>query len=138
MSQLGQHLSEVIRIKKSTHSIALGFSIGTFISILPTPGFSILIGLLILLIFKKVNKIAMLAAFVIWNPLVQAPIYLLSYKLGDLLLGAYPVVEYQLPFWYTVYHFSRRFFVGNLIIGVCLAITSYFLVKQLAQFYQRK
>lgn len=37
------HFHEALRIKKSPHSIALGFGIGTFIGILPTPGFGVLL-----------------------------------------------------------------------------------------------
>ena len=51
--KIREHFSEVIKIKRSPHSIALGFAVGTFLAILPTPGFSILLGLLIVLIYQK-------------------------------------------------------------------------------------
>jgi len=50
-------LREFVGIKKSAHSIALGFAIGTFIGIMPTPGFGVLFALLVVLFYKEVNKI---------------------------------------------------------------------------------
>ena len=38
--RIKHHFAEVIRLKTSGHAIALGFAVGSFISILPTPGFS--------------------------------------------------------------------------------------------------
>lgn len=45
-TKIKEHFQEIIRTKPSPHAIALGFTIGTFISILPTPGLNFALGLL--------------------------------------------------------------------------------------------
>ncbi len=136
--KLKHHFHEVMMTKKSEHSIALGFTIGTFISILPTPGFNILLGLLVVLIYKKVNKFSLFIAMAVWNTLTLIPIYWLSYKIGDLLFGSVPVVKYNIVILDQIYNFSRRFLVGNFILAVVISPLSYFIVKGLIRLYRRR
>ena len=132
------HLHEIIRTKKSAHSIALGFAIGTFISILPTPGFNILLGLLVIFLFKKVNKYSLFGSMAFWNPITLAPIYLLSYKIGDMLFGSTSVIKYNVIILNQIYNFSRRFLVGNFIAALAVSIISYFIVKKIVKLYKMK
>ena len=129
--KIAEHFQEVIRTKKSPHSIALGFAIGTLIGILPTPGFNILLGMLVILVFRKVNKFSLFGALAFWNPLVLTPVYFLSYKIGDLILGSVPVIEYELTILEQIYYFSRRFLVGNAIVAFCFSMSSYFLIRKI-------
>jgi uncharacterized protein len=132
------HFKEVIRSKTSSHSIALGFSIGTFIGILPTPGFNILLGMLVILILKKISKFSLIGAMVLWNPLTLAPIYFLSLKIGNFLFGDMPIVKYDLLILDQIYHFSRRFLVGNILIAVAASLLSYFIVKKIVDLHRKK
>ncbi|MBA3064624.1 DUF2062 domain-containing protein, partial [Candidatus Woesearchaeota archaeon] len=68
IKKIKEHLSEIIRIKTSPHSIALGFAIGTFIAILPTLGFTYLIAIIVMLVYAKESKIALFGALLLWNP----------------------------------------------------------------------
>ena len=56
---LRRHFIEVLRAKTSGHSVAFGFALGSFIAISPTPGFSILLGIAMVAIFKKLNKLSL-------------------------------------------------------------------------------
>ena len=132
------HFHEVIRVKKSPHSIALGFSIGTLIAILPTFGLGALIGIIVILIFEKVNKFSLFIAFAVWNMLTLMPIYLLSYKIGEILFGTIPVYKFKIVLLNQAYNFTRRFLVGNFILAIVISVLSYFFVKKLAQVYQKK
>jgi len=136
--RLKEHFKEVIRIKKSPKSIALGFALGTLIAILPTFGLGIFIGLLIILIFKKINKISMIVAFAVWNPFVLAPMAALSYYLGDLILGSAPIVEYELTFMQNFFIYTRRFLLGNFILSTAISTISYFLVYYFTKKYQKR
>jgi uncharacterized protein len=127
--KIKHHFHEVIRTKKSPHSIALGFAIGTFIGILPTPGLNILFGLIIILIFEKVNKFTLFFAIFFWNTLTLAPVHYLSFKIGVLLFGSAQVVKSDFVMLDFLYTFARRYLVGNLILAVTLSIASYFIVK---------
>jgi len=136
--KLKKHLEEVVRIKTSPHSIASGFALGTAIAVLPTFGLGVFIGLLFLLIFKKVSKVSMLIAFAIWNPLVLFSLYGLSYKIGDLILGDLPVKTYKFWLWNQLFNYSRRFLIGNLISTILITTASYILIYFLAKKYQKK
>ncbi|MBU0979625.1 MAG: DUF2062 domain-containing protein [Nanoarchaeota archaeon] len=138
IERLKWHFHEVLKTKKSAHSIALGFAIGTFIAVLPTFGFGLLVGFLIILIFKRVNKFSLIGAFIIWNPLTLALLYYLSYELGNLLFGPKPLVNIDLTIFEQAYHFTLRFLVGNAILAVIFAVTSYFLVRKIVMSYQKR
>jgi len=136
--KIKKHFHEIMKVKHSDHSIALGFAIGTFISILPTPGLSILLGLLVVLIFKKVNKFSLFIGLIVWNTFTLIPIYWMSYKIGDLLFGSVPVVKYNIVLLDNIYNFSRRFIVGNFILALIISPLSYFITKKLVKLYRKK
>lgn len=132
------HFKEVMHIKTSPNSIALGFAIGALIAVLPTFGFGLLIGLLVILLFKKINKFSMIIAFAVFNPLILIPLYMLSYKIGYILFGNVPIIRYDVVLLDQIYHFSRRFLIGNLMLAVIIAIMCYFLIRWLVWLYRRK
>lgn len=127
------HLAEVLKTKTSPHSIALGFAYGTFIGIMPTPGFGILLGLVTVLVFKNVSKLSLFLALAIWNPLVLIPISTLGYRIGGLILGPVPDVEYRVRMVNQAYNFTARLLIGNLTIATILSVLSYFTVKKIAE-----
>ena len=133
-----EHLRNVIETKHSPHSIALGFSIGTFIGILPTHGFSLIIAFLIVLIYEKINKYSLFGAIIFWNPIVQAPVYFMSFLIGNVLFGTSPVIKYNIQILNIAYHFTRRYLIGNIILAVTLSILSYFIVKRITIKFQDK
>ena len=128
----------IFSAKKSEHSIALGFAIGTFFCILPTLGFTIWLFIVMSLIFKRVNKLALFGSLVVWNPLLLFPIYYFAYKLGNLIYGATPVVNYNVVFTYHIYNFSRRFLIGSVILAVTISIPIYFLTRFLMKKYKKQ
>ncbi len=67
-ADLQNHFQEILKVQKSPHSIAMGFSLGTLIGIFPTPGLSYLFGFILLIFFPNISKISMIFAFIIWNP----------------------------------------------------------------------
>lgn len=107
------------------HDIASGFAIGTFIALLPTFGFSILLVFAFLAIFPSINRPAALLSLAIWNPFIQVPIYTLSYQIGDMLFGSLPVLSYEFELLNQIYSFTRRFLIGHLLVATILTILSY-------------
>ncbi|MBU0535600.1 MAG: DUF2062 domain-containing protein [Nanoarchaeota archaeon] len=132
------HFHEVIKTKTDPHSIAIGFAIGTFISTLPTPGFNILLGVLVILIYERVSKIALFGSMAVWNPLTTPAVYYLSYRIGDMIFSDLPVTEIKLSLAGILLQNSRRFFVGNVILALSLSILSYFAVRKIAEIYQKR
>jgi len=136
--KIKKHFHEVMKEQKSSHSIAFGFAIGTFITILPTPGFNILMAFLIALVYEKVNKISLFFSLAIWNPFTLIPMYALSLKIGNLLFGPLAVVEYDLSFFDMVFNYSRRFLIGNVILATFTALASYFIIKDMVRIHRKK
>ncbi len=122
------HFREVAKTKTTTNSIAWGAALGTFISILPTPGFSVLIGLILVLIFSRINKFAIFIAMAVWNPLVTTPLYFLSYRIGDSIFKGVPADNLDLVFLDQAFNFTRRFLLGNLILAISLSILTFCIV----------
>jgi len=134
---LKQHITDVLRTKTSPHSIGLGFAIGTFIGVLVTFGVDVVLGSIVVVLYKKVNKFALFGALVFWNPAVMVPVYATSYAVGNFLLGATPT-EKSVGALYQLYGVVLKFAVGNIILAVVIAIASYFLVRGIASAYQNR
>lgn len=132
-----KHFQNVLKIKASPHSIGLGFAIGSFISILPTPGFSFLVALLLIFLFKGINKFALFAGLLFWNPLVSLPIYYLSYKIGDLLFQNVPVLIYELSLFDQIFIFARRYLIGNFILAITCSTLSYLIIKAIFKKFRK-
>jgi uncharacterized protein len=136
--KLREHFREVIEVKTTPHGIALGFAIGTVIAVLPTFGLGALVGLLIVLIFKRISKISLFLAFAFWNPLILIPLTGLSYFIGNFLLQGEPVIKFKIEIINYAFIYTRRFLVGNLIVSTTAAILSYFIVLFLVKKYKKK
>lgn len=134
--KIKKHFQEVIATKTSSHHIALGFAIGTFIAILPTPGFNLILCFLITLVFKKVNKYSLFLAILVWNPIVQLPIYYLNYSLGEMIFRSADVITVDVTLANAIYHYTRRYIVGSAITATFLAITSYFAAYFVSKHYK--
>jgi len=129
---------EVLRSGGSPHSIALGFAIGSFIAIMPTPGFNLLLGLLIAVVFRKVNRISLFAAIFFWNPLFTASLIPPSLKIGGFLFSNTPSVDVDITLFSRIFHFTQKFLVGISILALLLSVASYAAIRLLAEAYVRK
>jgi uncharacterized protein len=133
-----KYFKDLFEIKKSPHSIALGFAIGTLIALLPTFGLGILVGLGILLIFKNISKISMLISFAFWNPFLLIPMFGLSYKIGDWVMKDLPIKDYEFSILTDILAYSRNFIIGNLILAISVSTLSYLIILYFTILYQRK
>lgn len=115
------------------HEVALGFALGSFIALLPTFGFSALLGILLMMVFPRLNRPAVFLALALWNPLVQIPIYALSFGIGSELFGNAPVIKYQVEILNQLYTFTRRFLVGHLLLTAAVTVITYVVVWVLSR-----
>lgn len=132
-----KQVKEILKSNSSPESIAMGFSLGTLIAILPTPGFGVFIALFIALFFKKLNKLGIMVSFTVWNPILVAPLYWLSYEIGDAFFRPDPSIKFDLALFDQLYHYSGKFIFGNALIAILLSCISYFAVYLIAQRYLR-
>jgi len=136
--KMKKYFWEVMRTKDSPKSIAAGFAIGTAIAILPTFGLGAFIGLLVIFLFKKVSKVSLFSAFIVWNPAILIVLAGLSYKIGSIILKDMPLTYFKLGILNTFYLYSGRFIVGNIILVLFFSTLSYFVVYFLSKKYQKE
>lgn len=136
--RLKRFLVEISTSKVSTHNLAFGFALGSFIAILPTPGFGILICIVLIYLFKRINATSILFPFAVWNPLVLAPLYILSYKIGDWIFVAKATVESDYTYINKIILFCQTYLVGNVIIAVLLSSISYFVIFHITELYKQR
>jgi len=136
--KIKKHLKEVIDLRTSPNEIALGFAVGTAIAILPTFGLGILIGIALIFIFPKINKISMLISFAFWNPLLLIATSALSFTIGNFLFPNLPLVKFRFEILNQIFVYTRKFLIGNLIVTAVFTIVSYFIVYYLVKSYYKR
>ena len=135
--KIKNYFKEVLEIKATPKEIAIGFTIGTAIAILPTFGLGPFIALLIFLIFRRISKISLLFSFVVWNPFILISLYPLEYYIGDLLVGNVQT-KFKLEILNQIFVYSARYLIGNIILTIVLCITSYFVIYYLIKKFHKK
>lgn len=129
--KLKRYTIAVLNSDKSDVSIALSYSFGTLVALLPTPGFSTAIGIGFITVFKQLNKMAVLLSMLVWNAITIIPIYWLSYRIGSRISSSLPDVDVQNEIIRQVLLFFKQFALGNLALTIPIAIGSYFLAIML-------
>jgi hypothetical protein len=137
-NKLKKHLDEVLKVKTSPHSIAMGFALGTIIVILPTFGLGIFIGLFLLLFLKRVSKVSMFVSFAFWNPIVLALLYPLEYSIGNFLLPNSPIIKFKLEIFNQLFLYTRGYLVGTFILAIFAGIFFYIFLLIISTKYQNK
>jgi uncharacterized protein (DUF2062 family) len=127
--KLRRRVSLFFNTNASPEAMARSFALGTLISVLPTPGFNIALAALLATKFKQLNKASLLAAVGVWNGFVVAPLYALSYQIGELLFGVMPNGLMGVPLQVAVMSLLKGFLVGNVLIALVITAVSYIIVK---------
>ena len=118
-------------------SVALGFALGSFIAILPTPGFGAFLALSLTLVFKNINRLAVIVSITIWNPLLLIPLYYLSYLLGSVLLARPINLQEEISLYEMLSQYTYAFLAGNIILAVIITLISYTGIFHLMTAYTR-
>ena len=119
----------IVEAEASPHALALAFSLGTLISLLPTPGLNLALIALLTAVFKRIHKGALVASMGVWNIFVITPMYVLGHQVGTVLVGDTAVLP-PLPFADgRLSNLGAAFFVGNLIVAVAVTAVSYLTIR---------
>ncbi len=127
---------KLARDRASVHEIALGASIGTFISVFPTFGLGTLL-VLLLYRFLKFNLVAALAMSVISNPFTSPFFMVLSFKIGSLILNTN--VQFSIKNWKD--NLSETGIIilwGSLLVSGVMGLLAYFITKIIVEKYRNK
>lgn len=121
--------------KHTLREIARSFTLGTFILMLPMLGVGLLLCWAIIYVFDRVSQLALLAAAVMFNPVVKSGIYVASFALGMLLLGPIEGISMTDVSLNAGTENIVQFLIGNVILVILTTIVSYVVVHRLAMRY---
>lgn len=131
-SRLQSGFKKIVQIEDNPQSIAKGFALGSFIGMMPIPGFQMLVSLGIATLFRINKKSACIAVFNT-NIVTGAFVFAFNYWLGKKLLGIQS--NYQLPekiglsFIQNIFSAGLDVFtaltVGGIITGTIAALAAY-------------
>lgn len=143
-SIIGRLYERFIMIRGEPREVALGFALGIFVGMTPTVGVQTPIAIFIAALFKW-SKLS--AAIGVWisNPLTVPLIYGVTYITGAKLLSLDPVFDMPLsPTWSTLKVMLQKapqaigaMMVGGALLGIPLAIASYYLSYAAVDKYQK-
>ena len=120
-------LCNIVEVEASPHALALAFSLGTLISLLPTPGLNLALIALLTAVFKRIHKGALAASMGVWNVFIITPMYALGHQVGTVLVGDTAVLPPP-PFG-RLSNLGAAFFVGNFIVAVAVTAVSYLTIR---------
>jgi uncharacterized protein (DUF2062 family) len=135
-------LSQILRVDDTPHRLALTFAIGVFFGISPFIGLHTILALAVAWIFR-LNKVVILGGAFINNPWSVIPIYTFSTWIGTVLLGTdlgiTDVDWHKVTLGTFVNDLGQLiipFIVGTTVVGICLAVVSYIVVRNTAESYR--
>lgn len=145
-------LHRLSRIASTPHAIGLGFAVGVFTAFSPLVGLHIVIAALLALALRA-SVIASAVGTLVGNPLTFPLIWAVSYKAGALLLGAdmKSNVEIAMPdatlahpslfldaLWRNVEPVFLPLTFGGTLLGIAVAVLSYFAVRNMVNRFQAR
>lgn len=133
-----QRLVEAFVEEYTTREVAASFSVGVFITALPTLGTGLLLFVVLGYLFSRLSKIAMFASVIPLNPVVKWGFYATSFSLGTLILGPVPGVSFEGVSLSAGPGILVRLWLGNLILAtVCAAVAYVLAFRLITEFRQR-
>lgn len=120
----------------SPDDVARSFSAGTFITMLPTLGTGLVLFVVLAYAFSWVNKVALFASVLVFNPVVKWGVYAASFSLGVLLLGPVEGVSVTGVSLGDGGAILTRLLVGNFILAVVATVIAYGVAYRLAVAYE--
>lgn len=133
-----ERLLEAFVGEYTPREVALSFSLGVFITALPTLGTGLLLFVMFGYLFGRLSKIAMLASVIPLNPVVKWGFYAASFSLGTLLLGPAPGVSFEWVSLSAGPHILVRLWLGNLILATVCAAVAYVVGLRLITEFRRR
>ncbi len=122
----------------TSREVAFSFSLGVFITALPTLGTGVLGFLILGYLFTRLSKIAMFASVIVLNPVVKWGVYGASFSLGRLLLGPVPGVSFEGVSLSAGPGILLRLWTGNLILATVFSIVAYLVGLRIVVEFRRR
>ncbi len=134
-----------IKIRGNPREIAYGFSLGIFIGMSPTMGVQIILAVFIASLLKW-NKISATIGVLITNAFTAPLLYTMTYLIGAGMLGmknnfTFPKgmnLDSVTALMEKAPSIMGAMALGGVVLGLPLAVISYFAAFRLSEFYQHK
>ncbi|MEF8856782.1 MAG: DUF2062 domain-containing protein [Haloplanus sp.] len=118
-------LEEAFIEEYTSREVALSFSIGVFVTALPTLGFGLVVFVVLASLFKQLSKIALFASVLVLNPSVKWGVYGTSFWIGNRLFGPVPGISLDGISLLAGPDILLQLWVGNLILATAFAVVAY-------------
>ena len=135
-TRVAQELRRSISDEYTPFQIACSFSIGVFITMMPTLGAGFLVFAVLIYVSDWINPVALFASAIVLNPVVKWGVYASSLALGFLLLGPTETVVNGGVTVDTGQAVLYRLLLGNTILAIIATIIAFVLVYRFASWYQ--
>jgi uncharacterized protein (DUF2062 family) len=122
----------------SSRETAGSFSLGVFITMLPTLGTGLIAFVVLAWLFSRINRIALFASVIVFNPVVKWGVYGTSFALGTTILGPVPGVTPSSVSLSAGPAIVVRLVLGNVILAVLAAAVSYIAAHRVVTTYERR
>lgn len=137
LARVREMLRKAFDEEHTTEEVAGSFSLGVFITMLPTLGTGFVAFVVLAAFVDRLSKLALVASAVVFNPVVKWGVYGLSVSLGFFLLGPVEGVSMSEVSLTAAPDVVLRLVVGNLILAVLAAVPSYFVAHRVVDRYRR-
>lgn len=138
LEEVKERLISAFVEKHSSHEVSFSFSLGMFITALPSLGTGLVVFMILAFLFDRISKIALFASVVVLNPVVKWGVYGASYSLGRAILGPVPGVSFNGVSLSAGPDILIRLWLGNLIIATIFAVVGYFLALRIVNEFHRR
>ncbi|MFQ3285333.1 MAG: hypothetical protein ACI9TI_001724 [Natronomonas sp.] len=117
------------------HQVAGSFSIGVFVTTLPSLGLGLVFFLFLTRLSDRISPIAIFSSALVINPLVKAPMFVAAFWIGTRLLGPTETASGGFAEATAV---ATRMISGFVVIGVAIAAAGYVVVYVLVTQYRKR
>lgn len=137
-TQVKEKLVAALVEDHTPQEVAVSFSVGVFLTALPTLGTGFLAFLVLAYLFRQLSKVALFASVLILNPPVKWGVYASSFWLGNKILGPVPGMTFDGVSASMGSGILVRLWVGNTILAVVFAAVGYVVAFRLINEYRRR
>ena len=126
-TQLNTRLTDAFLEDYTPQEVSFSFSLGIFITALPTFGTGVLVFFALAYLFERLSKIALFASVIVLNPVVKWGVYGASFWIGQAILGPVPggtVQDFSLSLDMGI-GVIYRLWLGNLILAMIFSVVAY-------------
>ncbi|MDT3436940.1 DUF2062 domain-containing protein [Haloarcula sp. 1CSR25-25] len=136
--QVTEKLVAALVEEHSPQEVAVSFSVGVFLTALPTLGTGFIAFLVLAYLFKQLSKVALFASVLVLNPPVKWGVYATSFWLGNQILGPVPGISFDGVSVSMGGDVLVRLWTGNVILAVVFAAVGYVLAFRVINEYRRR